>query len=105
MLSSGETILLIREIIHDFLPGSDVLLFGSHARGDNNPGSDYDLLIITSTPIDLHTRILYQARIRRKLAEGSIMADVILQTRSDFEFKKELKGHIVQAAVSEGIYI
>lgn len=38
---------LIREVI----PGATIILYGSRARGDAGPESDYDLLILTKDPV------------------------------------------------------
>ena len=34
--------------IHEEMPGAEVCLFGSHARGEARPDSDIDLLIAAS---------------------------------------------------------
>ena len=41
--NNSDSLSIIKEITRRFLPGSKVLLFGSRARKDYNPDSDYDL--------------------------------------------------------------
>ncbi len=51
MLRDDEKVLIIRllEALH---PGVKIYLFGSRARGDNSPRSDYDLALDIGEPID-----------------------------------------------------
>ena len=40
-----------KRIIQERVPDAAVVLFGSRARGDAAPDSDYDLLVLTDTPL------------------------------------------------------
>ncbi len=48
-----ETALLkrIRETVHIVEPGAQIILYGSRARGDAAPDSDWDLLILLDGPV------------------------------------------------------
>lgn len=39
-----------RDAVRGLAPEAEVVLYGSRARGDANPDSDFDLLIITGKP-------------------------------------------------------
>ena len=41
-----EIVTSLREIIHNEAPDAKVILYGSEARGDSQPNSDIDLLIL-----------------------------------------------------------
>lgn len=41
----------VKSIITDLHPGSEVILFGSHARGDHQADSDWDFLILLEQPV------------------------------------------------------
>lgn len=50
---------LVKHAVHTVVPTADVILFGSRARGDFNPESDWDFLVLTDEPFnwDLRVRI------------------------------------------------
>ena len=50
---SDNTLATIGEVARSVLPGAQILLFGSHARDQASPDSDYDILIITDRPAGL----------------------------------------------------
>jgi len=41
----------IRRVIQGFLPTASLFLYGSVARGAHDPDSDYDILVLTDTPL------------------------------------------------------
>ncbi len=44
---------LIKQNVSEIDPFAQVILFGSRARGDERPESDWDLLILTDYPVNL----------------------------------------------------
>ena len=54
-LNSREQNLLerCRDLIHEVVQEATVILYGSRARGDAQPDSDYDLLILTKGSVSL----------------------------------------------------
>jgi predicted nucleotidyltransferase len=105
MVSEVNKITEIKKVISNFLPESEVIMFGSRARGDNQINSDYDFLVVSKDPIDDHQRLHFQALIRKSLAKMCILADIIIQSRSDINAKSNLPGHIVRSAMKEGVYV
>lgn len=47
----------------------EVILFGSRARGDFNPSSDYDFLIITNNNYERQEKMKIAKEIRKRLAQ------------------------------------
>jgi hypothetical protein len=94
---------IIKESVNELLPESSILLFGSRARHDNTADSDYDLLIITKDVHDNKEIRLFNASIRKKLAQNRIPADIIIQSKSEVEINKEIIGHIVRQVLLEGV--
>jgi len=48
--SKEEILKAIKLILKSIVPDARVILFGSRARGDEKPGSDWDILIILDKP-------------------------------------------------------
>ncbi len=46
----------VKSAVWEFDPAASVTLFGSRARGDARPDSDYDFLVLFSRPVDFSFR-------------------------------------------------
>ena len=88
-----------------FFPDCDVILFGSRAREDYSFDSDYDFLIIIPEDISVKHKRASKAKIRKILAQKKIPVDVLIQSKKEIEIKKNIIGHIVKQALSEGVEI
>lgn len=89
---------MVRRIVERFQP-EKVILFGSRARGDADPDSDVDLLVVM--PFD-GRRLDRIVEIRLALAHMGIAKDVFLVTPEEFEADKDLVGSLVYPAAHEG---
>lgn len=81
-------------------PGATVILFGSRARGNARPDSDFDLLVIK--PTDVPNRRAETGDLRRKLRGLDIAIDLILTSARDAEEWRETEGSTIHAAIHEG---
>ena len=96
----------IKSTVNSFLPDSKVLLFGSRARGEANNQSDYDLLIVTSDTLAPRVKMNWENKIRKALVYSlNLPFDVILQSQSEIDEKRNLSGHIVHYAMKEAVEI
>jgi predicted nucleotidyltransferase len=93
----------IGQVARSVIPGARVLLFGSHARGEADPQSDYDILVITEQPVDIRSKFALRTRIRKLLLERGIRCDVLIQSEREIETKKMLPGHVVRSALRDGV--
>jgi predicted nucleotidyltransferase len=100
---SDNTLVAIGEVTRSVIPGARVLLFGSHARGEADPESDYDILVITERTLDIRSKFSLRTRIRKQLLERGIRCDVLIQSEQEIQTKKELPGHIVRSALRDGV--
>lgn len=90
---------ILTRLVKAFEP-ERVYLFGSTARGDAGPNSDYDFLIVV--PDDARadrrrSRLAYQA-----LRGTGLAADVVVWTRSAFESRLHLRASLPSTVVAEG---
>lgn len=88
-------------IVLEVIIPDKIILFGSQAREDSKPDSDYDFLIIKSGIID---EIDISQTIYQKLAEIDLdfSADIIVVTPEYVEKYKNSIGNIIKPALMEG---
>ena len=53
----------IKEIVKLIDPQADVILYGSRARGDEKPDSDWDLLILVNSKADLNYEMVFRHKL------------------------------------------
>lgn len=80
-------------------PGSQVILFGSYARGQADSHSDLDFLVIEPQVQDLAAEMV---RLRRTLRGMVLPIDVIVQSRQRFDYWKDTPNTLAHRAVKEG---
>ncbi len=76
-----------------------IILFGSYARGDFNPNSDLDLLIILP---GMKSSRSESTRLRRALRGLLVPVDIIVVTPQQIERFRNTIGYIFNSAISEG---
>lgn len=73
---------MTRRLVAEFQP-EQIILFGSHAWGNPDPGSDVDLMVIVS---DSHERLVERGmRAHRCLRGLTVAADILVKTRAEVE--------------------
>ena len=90
---------VLRRLIEAYRP-LRIYLFGSQARGDAGPDSDFDLLIVvpSSAPSEhLRSRLAY-----RTLRGTGIAADVLVCTREYFEERAHIRPSLPGIVLREG---
>ena len=89
---------MVKRIVKRFQP-EQVILFGSHARGDAGPDSDVDLLIVMDFEGSKVEKCL---EIRQALHDILVPKDVIVTRPADFAWRKDVVGTIEWPAAREG---
>jgi len=89
---------IIRRIVDRFDP-EQIILFGSHARGDAGPQSDLDLLVIL--PVSGSKREK-RIEIRLALRDIPVPLDILVATPDEARRQKDIPGTLVRPALREG---
>ncbi len=90
---------ILRRLVRAYDP-ERVYLFGSKARGDAGPDSDYDLVLIV--PDDASRERLDCGRAYQVLWGTGTAADVLIWTRSRFDARKHVVASLPATVVREG---
>ncbi len=88
-----------RRILGAAPPGSRVILFGSHARGDAGERSDLDFLVIEPSVTDGGRE---SVRLHRTLKGLGVFADIIVVSEESVREWREVYGTVIHAALGEG---
>jgi len=89
----------VRLLLEAAPAGSEVILFGSHARGDAGPDSDLDFLVIEPQVTSKHQEMV---RLRDVLRPLRVPADVLVTSRGVFEAWRETPNNVLYEAWKEG---
>ncbi len=89
----------VAERLREAAPGSTIILFGSHARGDHHPGSDADLLVVEP---ELKSRREEMVRLLDVLRPLHVPVDVVVASAEIFEKWSEQPGTIYYEARKDG---
>jgi len=105
MDNDREILELIKATARTYLPDAEVLLFGSRARKDASPDSDYDILVITNLELDLKQKLSLKTNIRKELLKSGVRSDILIQSRKEIKTKKRLPRHIIKNILNEAILL
>jgi len=80
-----------------------IILFGSHARGDARPDSDLDFLVVEDGPFDAQrSRRAAMTRLCNIMFDYYIPIDFLIFTPEEMEKCNDSKNHVVAHALGEG---
>ena len=92
---------IVSRLVQAYEPES-VYLFGSMARGDAGPDSDYDLLLVVpdDAPAERRRSRLAYETLWRSRTKGAV--DALVCTRSYFDARRHLKASLPGTVLREG---
>lgn len=88
-----------RRILRAAPPGSRVIPFGSHARGDAGEHSDLDFLVIEPSVTDGGRE---SVRLHQTLKGLGVFADIIVVSEESVREWRDVYGTVIHAALGEG---
>ncbi len=88
-----------RVLIEAAPAGSEVILFGSYARGDARPDSDVDFLVVEP---EVRGRRSEMVRLREALRPLKIPVDVLVVSAEGFRAWKDQINNVIFEAAREG---
>jgi predicted nucleotidyltransferase len=90
---------IVRRLVAAYQP-ERVYLFGSHARGEAGPDSDYDLMLVV--PDSVPPSLARSRRTHEALRGLGTAADVLVWGRNEFERRLHLKASLPSTILREG---
>ena len=80
-----------------------ILLFGSRARDEAHPASDWDFYVLVDRELAFPQKQRLLTEIQRELARLRIPSDVILTSAERFQRLKDVTGHLGYTVAREGV--
>jgi len=74
----------IRAVVQDVDPAARVILFGSRARGDSSPDSDWDILILSDAALSMEQEDTISHRLYDLGLETDSVISVIFNIKGDW---------------------
>jgi hypothetical protein len=99
--SAGDPVLgeVVRRLVEAYRP-ERIYLFGSVARGDAGPDSDYDILVVVSDDASAGRR---RSRLAYEVLWGTgVAADVLVWSLGHFESRAHLASSLPATVIREG---
>ena len=90
---------MVRRLVAAFAPES-IYLFGSRARGEAGPDSDYDLLMVLSDSAE--PRYVREQAAFRELCGVGASKEVIVLTRAEFDSARKVVCSLAATVEREG---
>jgi predicted nucleotidyltransferase len=95
---------LIRKNISMIDPKAEIILYGSRARGDNRPDSDWDILILTDYPVDLNKERVFRDNLYDLELETGEPFSVFVYSKNDWTSKQRITP-FYNNVIQEGVKI
>jgi predicted nucleotidyltransferase len=104
-----KTLQLIKQVILEEagklgLEVEKVILFGSRARGEARPDSDYDILVVVKGRVDRRVRRELSARVSTRIVRLLLVpVDLIVTSSERWREYSDVVGTVEEVAASEGV--
>lgn len=90
---------LLERVLREWQP-ERIQLFGSRARGEAHPESDWDFLVVVPDSCSASNDPLVPWRLRR---DAGVRADVVVYSAQDFDAERTVPNTLAYEATSAGV--
>ena len=90
MKQKDKILAKIRETVQDVEPDAEGFLFGSQARGDARPDSDWDILILTPYPAGLKEEQKFRHKLFELELEYGLAISTFVYYKKEWESKHQV---------------
>jgi predicted nucleotidyltransferase len=106
-ISKNEKFILekCRKVISNIDPNADVILFGSRARGDAEPESDYDIIIFTDHEATLKREDTFRCQLYPIELETGAVITVMLETKKVWDSPMHQAMPLYQNIKRDGLFL
>jgi len=105
-LSREDIVLQIRKVLSELhIEIVHLVLFGSQARGDATPQSDWDFVLVTPEVLPRSTKKIVWQQVSRQLARSGCAIDLMIKSLPEYESDRKDKGKVTYYALREGVRI
>ena len=104
MIRVTDTLLdqMVRIIVAEVDP-EQVILFGSHARGDQREDSDVDFVVVETEPFGKsRNRRMEAVRLWKALSAFLVPKDILVYSSEEVELWRDSSTHVLGRALREG---
>lgn len=74
----------VRDAVREIEPGARVILYGSRARGDADPESDWDLLVLLDGPVDRRRKEAVRRRLLNLMLETNTALSAVVHSKDEW---------------------
>jgi predicted nucleotidyltransferase len=100
---------ILDDIVHRIVSAvkpEAIILFGSRARGETNPGADIDILVVGEKRLgEEQSRFKTITLIEEALGDLPYPIDILVYWKEEVESLRRSPNHVVAKAFSEGIIL
>ncbi len=104
-MTREELLQAVKEAVQAAAPDASVILFGSRARGDAQPDSDWDFLVLTDEPLSEASQESVNRRIWELGWDEGLTLSTLFYTRSQWQEPRRRAAGFHRAVEREGILL
>ncbi|MHB9031136.1 MAG: nucleotidyltransferase domain-containing protein [Candidatus Latescibacterota bacterium] len=93
----------ISNIIRAYIPGAtEIILFGSYARGEAQEESDADIVVIVEKTLEREEKLASLTKAWKALGKKGYRVDIIIKTQYEFDVDKDIPVTLSHTIFHEG---